>query len=154
MRATIVKVTLALVLVHAGPSSAADDSYDVSKTDASATVGGKAKASVTIKAKNGWHLNQEAPLTLKLTPEPGVVVDKPKLGRADLALSNETEARFDVGMTLSEMGKKIIEVEAVFVLCQQESCRPIREKIKVSAEATAAPATPAPKLGTKKVKRT
>jgi len=150
MRATFASVTPALFLVCAGSAFAGDGTYVVSKTDASATVGAKVKASVTITARNGWHINQEAPLTLKLTPAPGVALDNPKLGRADLALSTETEARFDVGVTLSEPGKKIIEAEAAFVLCQKDSCRPIKEKLTVSAEATTAPAAPVKKPAKKK----
>ena len=71
-------------------------------------------------------------------------MDKPKLGRKDLALTSETEARFDVGFTLSEPGKKVVEGEAGFVLCREDACRPIREKLTIATEATAAKAAPAP----------
>src|ERR1017187_4008945 len=94
---------IALTLFLAGSTRAADDSYEVSKTDASLTAGGKGKASVTISAKKGWHLNAEAPLTLKLVPQTGVEVDKAKLGRGDLAASNEKSARFDVGVTTAPL---------------------------------------------------
>jgi hypothetical protein len=153
MRSTIGHVLAALCILPTGASFAADSAYAVSKTDVSAAAGHKATASVTITAKNGWHLNQEAPFTLKLTPAPGVVVDKPKLGRGDLALSTQTQARFDVGVTLSDPGKKVIEAEASFVLCQEDSCRPIKEKLTISAEATAAPAAPAKKTGKKRARR-
>jgi DsbC/DsbD-like thiol-disulfide interchange protein len=142
--------TFALTLTLAGSSRAAraaDTSYEVSKTDASLTAGGKGNASVTISAKKGWHLNAGAPLTLKLLPAPGVEVDKAKLGRGDLALSNETSARFEVGVTAAEPGKKSIEAEAGFVLCQEDSCRPIKEKVTlavdVAASGTAAAKRPA-----------
>jgi hypothetical protein len=127
---------IALTLLFAHSSSAADDSYAVSKTDASLTVGGKGKASVTISAKKGWHINAEAPLTLKLLPTTGVTVDKAKLGRGDLALSNETTARFEVGLMAAEPGKMAIEAEAGFVLCQQDSCRPIKEKLTLAVDAS------------------
>jgi DsbC/DsbD-like thiol-disulfide interchange protein len=146
------RTTLALTLCLAGSSRAghaADTSYEVSKTDASLTAGGKGKASVTISAKKGWHLNAEAPLTLKLLPAPGVEVEKAKLGRADLALSNETSARFDVGMTAAEPGKKSIEAEAGFVLCQEDSCRPVKEKVTLAVDVASA-ATTASKRPTKK----
>jgi DsbC/DsbD-like thiol-disulfide interchange protein len=133
---------LALTLVLAGSSHASDGSYDVSKTDASLTAGSKGKASVTISAKKGWHLNAEAPLTLKLLPAAGVEVDKAKLGRGDLAASNETTARFDVALTAAEPGKKTVEAEAGFVLCQEDSCRPVKEKVTLAVEVTAPPATP------------
>jgi len=132
----------ALTLVLAGSSYAADGSYEVSKSDASLIAGTKGKASVTISAKKGWHLNAEAPLTLKLVPPVGLDVDKAKLGRGDLAASNETSARFDIGMTAAEPGKKTVEAEAGFVLCQEDSCRPIKEKVILAVEVTSAPAAP------------
>ena len=142
MRAVL---TFAALLLFATRAFAADDTFEIRKTDGSAAVGAKATASVTITAKRGWHLNQEAPLSLKLAPVPGVVVDKPQLGRADLAASSETTARFDVGLTLAEPGKKVIEAEAAFVLCQKDSCRPVKEKLTLAAEAAAPPAAPAKK---------
>jgi hypothetical protein len=115
----------------------ADDTYEIAKRDAAAPVGTKATASVTITSKQGWHLNHDAPLTLKLSPTPGVALDKPKLGRSDLTRSTESEARFEVALTLTEPGRKLIEAEAGFVLCRQDSCRPIREKLTLTAEASA-----------------
>jgi hypothetical protein len=114
----------------------ADDTYQVSKTDAVVAVGGKGTASVTVSAKKGWHLNAEAPLTLKLGSTPGLQTDKPKLGRPDLALSTDAEARFDVGVTASEPGKKTLDAEVGFVLCQEEACRPIKEKVSLAVDAT------------------
>ena len=149
MSKAMFRTTFLLTLCLAGSSRAGDASYEVSKTDASLTAGGKGKASVTISAKKGWHLNAEAPLTLKLLPAPGVEVDKAKLGRADLALSNETSARFDVGLTAAEPGKKTVEAEAGFVLCQEDSCRPIKEKVSLAVD-VASPATTTTKHASKK----
>jgi hypothetical protein len=133
-----------LAFLVAGGAHAGDGTYEVTTTGASGDVGSKAKASVTIKAKQGWHLNHEAPLGLKLTPTTGIDVDKAKLGRTELALSEENEARFDVAMTLTEPGKKTIDGETSFVLCQKDACRPIKEKVALTVDATTAPAAPAP----------
>lgn len=140
--------TVALTLFLAG-SARADDNYEVSKTDASLAAGGKGMASVTISAKKGWHLNAEAPLTLKLVPPAGVEVDKAKLGRGDLAASNEKSARFDVGVSASEPGMKVIEAEAGFVLCQEESCRPVKEKVALAVDVT----SPKPSAGKQPTKK-
>lgn len=149
MRKIALPAAIALALCLAGSTRAADDSYEVSKTDASLTVGGKGKASVTISAKKGWHINAEAPLTLKLAPPPGVEVDKAKLGRGDLTMSNEKSARFDVGLTATEPGKKIVEAEAGFVLCQEDSCRPIKEKVALAVDV----ASPKPSRGKQPAKK-
>jgi hypothetical protein len=87
---------------------------------------------------------------LKLNPLPGVAVDKPKLAREDLAFVSDTEARFTVGLTLAEPGQKAVAAEAGFVLCRQDACRPIKEKLTLAAEATAAKPAPAKPRGKKK----
>ncbi|HEX7508814.1 MAG TPA: hypothetical protein VF550_18725 [Polyangia bacterium] len=143
-------IAFILTLSMSGSVRATDDSYEISKTDASMTAGGKGKASVTILAKKGWHLNAEAPLTLKLLPPTGVEVDKAKLGRSDLALSNPTSARFDVGMTAAEPGNKLVEAEAGFVLCQEDSCRPIKEKVTLAVDVLSPPAATAKRPAKKK----
>ena len=113
---------------------AADETYEVKAKSAKATVGEKATASVTIASKKGWHLNAEAPLTLKLAPGPGVSVDKPKLTRADLAASSDNSARFDVSLAASHPGTGEIAAEAGFVLCQESECRPVREKLVIGVD--------------------
>ena len=127
---------LAVALSAFALPARADDTYQISKTDAVVAVGSKGTASVTISAKKGWHLNAEAPLTLKLASSPGLQTDKPKLGRADLALSTESQARFDVGVTATEPGKKTLDAEVGFVLCQEEACRPIKEKLSLVVDAS------------------
>jgi len=147
------------VLCAPALSARADDAYQISKTDAVVTVGSKGKASVTIAAKKGWHLNAEAPLTLKLGSTPGVEPEKAKLVRSDLAMSNEKEARFDVAVTASEPGKKSLDAEAGFVLCQESECRPVKEKLSIAVEAsdgkaeTAAATKPSGKTSKTKAKK-
>jgi hypothetical protein len=133
MRSLLACVTILL----AGAAQAADGTYEVSSATVSAGVGTPTKVGVTIRAKGGWHLNHEAPLTLKLTPTAGVTIDKPQLSRADLASSSDSEARFDVSLVLTDTGKKAVEGETRFVLCQKDACRPIKEKLTLNAEATA-----------------
>ena len=150
MRKTTFPAAFGLTVLLAGSSQAADGAYEVSKTDATLTPGAKGKASVTIAAKQGWHLNAQAPLTLKLLPPQGVEVDKAKFGRGDLAQSNETSARFDIAMTATEPGKKTIEGEAGFVLCQEDSCRPVKEKVTLAVDVAAPEAAKAKRPSKKK----
>ena len=131
MRFSALALVFALVSL---PALAADPTYEVGETDAKGPVGEPLKASVTVKAKQGWHLNQDAPFTLKLTPATGVQTPKLKLIRSDLAESTDTGARFDIPFTVAEPGRKTVEAEAGFVLCQETACRPIREKITLGVE--------------------
>jgi hypothetical protein len=120
-------------------SRADEATYELKKADAKATVGVKGTTSVTIAARPGWHVNDQAPLTMKLTPDPGIAVDKPKLTRADLAQQSAELARFDVAFTPSQAGRKTINCEARFVMCQATTCMPVTEKIALAVEV--APAT-------------
>ena len=132
----------ALVLAAAGPAFAADEAYDVKPTVAKATVGTKTTAGVTIATKHGWHLNAEAPITLKLNPSPEISVEKPRLVRADLAASSENSARFDVALVAAKAGTGEIAAEAGFVICQETICRPIKEKLVIGVDANT-PSAPA-----------
>jgi hypothetical protein len=115
---------------------AADDAYEVKPSPVKATQGEKASASVAIATKKGWHLNAEAPLTLKLTPGPGIMVEKSRLVRADLAASTDSTARFDVALVASQAGYGEVQAEAGFVICQETICRPIKEKLVIGVEAS------------------
>jgi DsbC/DsbD-like thiol-disulfide interchange protein len=132
---------LALLVAAAllpGMSRADQATYELRKNEAKGTVGVKGKTSVTIAAKPGWHVNEEAPLTMKLIPDSGIAVDKAKLTRSDLAAQSKEMARFDVAFTPSEPGKKTINAEASFVMCQATTCMPVKEKIALAVEVTAA----------------
>lgn len=152
----IVRVTLSAVFAGAllgGIAAAGEQTYDLKKVDAKATVGVKGTTSVTITGKNGWKVNEEAPLTLKLTPGPGVTVDKNRITRADGVQKSKDTARFDVAFTASEPGKKTIDGECSFVMCIDTTCVPVKEKVALAvdvaapgaAASAAAPAKPAAK---------
>ena len=136
MRAALIALGTALIVTACKPTTARADeaTYEVKTGQAQGAVGAKGKASVTIAAKPGWHVNADAPLTMKLSPEPGITVDKPKLTRADLAETTQEMARFDVGFTPSEAGRKTINCEASFVMCQATTCKPVKEKIALAVE--------------------
>ena len=141
-------------VLAAGVSTAGDALYEIKKTEPKVAVGATATASLTITAKAGWHVNAEAPITVALTPPEGVTVQKAKLTRADLAHSTPDAARFDipVSATATEAGKKTINAEARFVLCQEQACKPVKETLALAVEITPAAAAPSPAQTTKKPK--
>ena len=146
-------IPLFLIAMTAG-TARADALYEVSKTEPKLAVGGTGTATLTLKAKGGWHLNAEAPITVALTAPAGVTVPKPKLSRADLATSSADSARFDIKLSATEAGKKSIAAEARFVICQESACKPVKETLSLAVDVTAPPpATPpaaAPKKKNKK----
>jgi hypothetical protein len=148
-RIALATAALACGLALGSASARADALYEVTKTEPKLAVGGTATASVTLKAKGGWHMNAEAPITVALTPPAGVSVPKPKLSRSDLAASTQESARFDIPVSATEAGKKTIAAEARFVICQQEACKPVKETLSLALDvaptATAAKDPPAKK---------
>jgi hypothetical protein len=141
-RIALATAAMACGLALGSGSARADSLYEVTKTEPKLAVGGTATASVTIKAKGGWHMNAEAPITVALTPTAGVSVPKPKLSRSDLAASTQESARFDIPVSATEAGKKTIAAEARFVICQQEACKPVKETLALALDVTP-PATAA-----------
>src|SRR5262245_40106029 len=123
---------------------ASDNLYEIKKTEPKVAVGATGTASLTITAKSGWHVNAEAPITVALTPPAGVTVQKAKLTRADLAQSTQESARFDIPVSATEAGKKTINAEARFVLCQEQACKPVKETLALAVEITPAAAAPSP----------
>jgi len=112
--------------------------HEVTATPGKAVAGGKGQVSVTLAAKNGWKLNAEAPMSLKLTPGAGVTVDKPKLSRKDLASNDGHAARFDVPFAAADAGKTSIDAEAAYVICQESACKQVKEKLTVAVDVGAA----------------
>ncbi|MFL5307744.1 MAG: hypothetical protein ACJ8F1_21170 [Polyangia bacterium] len=124
--------------------AAEENLYEITKTDLKVPVGGTATTSLTIKVKGGWHVNGEAPISVALTPASGLSVQKAKLTRADLAASTADSARFDIPVSATEAGKKTINAEAHFVICQAQACKPVKETLALAVE-VAPPGAPAKK---------
>ena len=128
--------------------------HELRKTEPKVAVGGQGSASLTIAAKNGWHVNAEAPITVSLsTTDVGLTVAKAKLSRADLVENTKDAARFDIAFATSAdapAGKKTINAEAKFVMCQESACKPVKETLALNVDVTApAPGPAAPQGKTK-----
>jgi hypothetical protein len=146
----LVLTASAPLFAAAAGAGAGEALYEIKKTEPKVAVGATGTASLTITTKAGWHVNAEAPISIALTLPAGVSVPKPKLTRADLAASTDTTARFDIALSALEAGKKTINAEARFVLCQEQACKPVKETIALLVEVTPAIAE---KEGPKKPKR-
>ena len=130
-------LALALTTATATAARAADSLYEITKVEPKVALGSTGIASLTIKVKGcGWHVNDEAPISVALTPPPGLTVKKSKLTRADLAASSRESARFDIPVSATEAGKKTIGAEAHFVLCQEQACKPVKETVTLAIEVT------------------
>jgi hypothetical protein len=140
MKRTALALALAFaplpLVAGATAAGAAESLYEITKVEPKVAVGATGMASLTIKVKGGWHVNDEAPISVALTMPAGVTVKKAKLTRADLAASSKESARFDIPISATEAGKKTIGAEAHFVLCQEQACKPVKETVTLAIEVT------------------
>jgi hypothetical protein len=143
-RTALAAVLAAAFAPLAAGSARAGEHHEVSASAATGAVGAKGTFQVEILAKTGWHMNDEAPLSLKLTPPAGLSLDKTKYTRKDNLAKGNARARFDVAFTGVEAGTKTINAEASFVVCQETTCLPVRETLTIPVEVTAAAEKPAP----------
>lgn len=126
--------TVVLGRVAQAEAASGEVLHEVTTVATKAAPGTPAKARVVLQAKNGWKMNDQAPMSLKVTAPPGITVEKAKLGRKDLAESHKDSAAFDVAFVASEPGKKAIDAEASFVICQAEACKQVKEKVTLNVE--------------------
>lgn len=127
------KHTLMLVMMMAAVARAADPDvsslYEV-RTDGSSTSlksGEKGKVVIEIKAKNGAHVSDEAPLRIELSSK-DAKLDKEKVTLAD-SLVKKVEGskeypdpKFEVGFTPSGQGKANVEAKMTFFICTEKIC--------------------------------
>jgi len=145
--------TLALLLglspLGLRPAHAESAPYEIQKTVGKATTGGTGTATLTVVGRNGWHVNDQAPITVSLKGDSGVDLPKPKLSRADLAQSSKESARFDIAFSATSEGKKTITAETKFVMCMEQACKPVKETVALEVEVAPAGAAPEGKAGAK-----
>jgi hypothetical protein len=146
-------LALPFALALSTPVRAEGPTYELKKTEPKVAVGAKSTASLTIAARNGWHVNGEAPITVSLVAPSGLTLTKTKLVRGDLAESSLESARFEIPFEAVDIGTKVVTGEARFVMCQESACKPVKETLSFNIEvspAAAAPAAPKGKAAGKK----
>jgi hypothetical protein len=120
--------------------------YELKKTEPKVAVGARSSASLTIAARNGWHVNGEAPISISLVAPAGLTLVKTKLVRGDLAESTLQAARFEIPFEAVDAGTKVVTAEARFVMCQESACKPVKETLSFNIEVSpAAPIAAPPK---------
>jgi len=123
-----------LVTAIAGTAFAADH-YDLSIKAPAAKAKEKATATVTVKAKGAMHVNVDYPTKLTLTAPEGVKLEKEKILGKEAAKFDKEELKFDVAFTTDSAGKKTINGELKFAVCDANTCNPKTEKISIEVEA-------------------
>jgi hypothetical protein len=96
-------------------------------TSADVKLGEKGKIVIAIKAKNGAHVSDEAPLRIELSSKDGKL-DKEKITLADSVVKKSEGAtefpdpRFEVGFTPAAAGKASVDAKVTFFICTEKVC--------------------------------
>ena len=141
---------VALVLIAATacaadvePSSGPDiaSMYDVSTegTTTKMKAGEKGKVVISIRAKNGAHVSDEAPLRIDLSSKESKL-DQEKITLADSLNKKAKDAkdypnpRFEVGFTPSTQGKTSVDAKMTFFICTESLCSRQTKKLSLPVE--------------------
>jgi hypothetical protein len=92
-------------------------------------AGSEAIAHVTVTPGSGFHVNQEFPTKLVVTPTDGVAIAKAELHKEDAAAFSENKLQFDVKMTPSKAGTYKVAAMLKFAVCTESSCDPKKREI-------------------------
>jgi hypothetical protein len=118
----------------AQPTAGGDDKNDssfnlqVASPDA-VKAGAECVAHVTVTPGSGYHVNQEFPTKLVVTPIDGVTVAKAEQHKEDAAAFSETKLQFDVKMTPAKAGTYKVAALLKFAVCTESSCDPKKREI-------------------------
>lgn len=103
--------------------------YDVSTEGTTATLkaGERGRVVISIHAKNGAHVSDEAPLRIELSSKESKL-EKEKLTLSD-SLNRKKEGateypdpRFEVGFTPTAQGKTTVNAKMTFFICTEKLC--------------------------------
>lgn len=108
----------------------ADSSFNLSVAAPSgAKAGAECVAHVVVTPGSGYHVNQEFPTKLVITPPDGVKVAKAEQHKEDAASFGANKLQFDVAMTPDKPGTYKVAGTLKFAVCTESSCDPKKREI-------------------------
>jgi hypothetical protein len=112
------------------------DGYSIVVTDGSGKVGQETQVTVTIRAKEGYKVNDKYPFKLKLADAPsGIELPKPVLKKGDGSFDGKNAFTFKVPVKATRAGSFDVKGNLKFSVCNDQSC--LIEKKDVKAKVTA-----------------
>lgn len=111
------------------PVKISKDRYEVTVDTPAGVAGADSVVTVTLSPKKGWHVNQDFPTKLTITPPAGVTLAKDKLKKADAAEFNNNTAKFAVKYKAAAAGAKSFNAVFKFAVCSAATCDPKTEKL-------------------------
>jgi hypothetical protein len=113
------------------PALAADSAADAaqgytiegSATPSAVNVGERGKVAVTIRPKAPtWHVHPQAPLKVRFDAPGGLKLEKPDLGRKDVADPKAEAPRFETPFVATSAGVQQVQAKVDFFICSDTAC--------------------------------
>ena len=113
-----------------GPDDKNDSSFNLQVASPDAVkAGAECIAHVTVTPGSGYHVNQEFPTKLVVTPPDGVAIAKAEQHKEDATAFSENKLQFDVKMTPAKAGTFKVAGTLKFAVCTESSCNPKKREI-------------------------
>ena len=109
------------------PTTPAPQPYTVRIVPGDASAGKAATSVIEVRPAQGFHMNQEFPTRLRVTPPVGVTVARPELTKSDAEVTDEL-LRFSVGFNAAAAGKVTLAGLGDFSVCNDSTCKLIRDE--------------------------
>lgn len=144
-----VAVTIALALVAAGvvtgQKAQADPEYRIILGNApKIEVGARGAQTLTITPLRGRRISGDGPLSIAVVVDPptGLTLPRPRLRLRDAVDPKAEAPRFEIQLAGEKAGTYQLEIDIRFWICAKRTCRPVRERRRVTAEVVAPPPPP------------
>ncbi|HTJ44590.1 MAG TPA: hypothetical protein VL463_20940 [Kofleriaceae bacterium] len=112
------------------PDDKNDSSFNLQvAAPAPVKAGAETIAHVVVTPGTGYHVNQEFPTKLVLTPPDGVKIAKAEQHKEDATTFNNDKLQFDVAMTPDKAGTYKVAGTLKFAVCTESSCDPKKREI-------------------------
>jgi len=131
---TLAAVGLVAAIGCTGGAASAANFAIRTESPKEARVGQAVKAVVRVLPSSGWKVNTKYPIRLSLQPATGISLSKTSFAAADAQVT-EHEARFDVPLTVTEAGARVVTGVLKFSVCAADKCDIKKETVtwKLSA---------------------
>ncbi len=94
-------------------------------------VGARGVARVSLRATNGYHVNQEAPLEVTVASD-DLDLPRSRFGVAEASLLAQDEVRMEIPFSARTPGRKSMSVHARFGVCSDSKCAECRQLRRMS----------------------
>lgn len=98
------------------------------------TSGQAGRFSIRLEPRNGWHVNQDFPVEIVLEAPAELGLAKTRLARADAAVFDELQFRYDIDLTPSAAGQRTATADVRFAICTDENCLPQSARLALALD--------------------